>query len=219
MGGDSKLVRLASHSFGTSESSACRRVELRLIADESHYDEIVARGLLTAQASIWIATANIKDVHMQAPVGSRARARGRYESLFEWLRSRANSGLEVRILHASNPSRALGVSPAWKSSAALRRACPRVHLKMVAVDGRFLYLGSANFTGAGLGAKATGRRNFELGIVTEDPFMLDETQAKFDAIWTGKRCNGCRRRNICPAPIDTLNEVARRAPRVRRGRS
>ena len=31
--------------------------------------------------------------------------------------------------------------------------CPRCHWKMVIVDGRLGYTGSANFTGAGLGAK------------------------------------------------------------------
>ena len=46
------------------------------------------------------------------------------------------------------------------------RACPRVHLKMIAADGEKLYLGSANFTGAGPGEKSDGRRNVELGIVT-----------------------------------------------------
>ena len=48
------------------------------------------------------------------------------------------------------------------------RACPRLHLKAMIVDGATLYLGSANWTGAGLGAKGVGRRNFELGIVTRD---------------------------------------------------
>ena len=34
------------------------------------------------------------------------------------------------------------------------RACPRVHFKAVIVDGAFVYVGSANWTGAGLGAKS-----------------------------------------------------------------
>jgi phosphatidylserine/phosphatidylglycerophosphate/cardiolipin synthase-like enzyme len=84
------------------------------------------------------------------------------------------------------------------------RRCPRVHLKMIAVDGRSLYLGSANFTGAGLGAKGDGRRNFELGILTDDEAFLDEAQARFDRIWTGKECRGCALRGVCPRPLDTL---------------
>ncbi|MGA2447048.1 MAG: phospholipase D-like domain-containing protein [Polyangiaceae bacterium] len=65
------------------------------------------------------------------------------------------------------------------------RCGPRVHLKLVAIDGALLYLGSANFTGAGLGAKGDGRRNFELGIVTDDEWMLDVAQQRFDFLWRG----------------------------------
>jgi phosphatidylserine/phosphatidylglycerophosphate/cardiolipin synthase-like enzyme len=82
------------------------------------------------------------------------------------------------------------------------RLCPRVHLKMVAVDGTYLYLGSANFTGAGLGAKGEGRRNFEMGIATDDDVLLDRAQERFDAIWSGRMCKGCRLRSICPKPLD-----------------
>jgi phosphatidylserine/phosphatidylglycerophosphate/cardiolipin synthase-like enzyme len=73
---------------------------------------------------------------------------------------------------------------------------------MVAVDGQLLYLGSANLTGAGLGAKGEGRRNFETGIVTDDEGLLDAMQERFDAIWSGRSCDGCRRRDLCPAPLD-----------------
>ena len=64
------------------------------------------------------------------------------------------------------------------------RQCPRVHLKLIAVDGSSLYLGSANFTGAGLGAKGDGRRNFEMGIVTDDEGMLDAAHPASNAAST-----------------------------------
>jgi phosphatidylserine/phosphatidylglycerophosphate/cardiolipin synthase-like enzyme len=82
------------------------------------------------------------------------------------------------------------------------RQCPRVHLKMIAVDGAMLYLGSANFTGAGLGAKGDGRRNFEMGIMTDDDVLLDTTQARFERIWSGTECPACRLRDVCPHPLD-----------------
>jgi phosphatidylserine/phosphatidylglycerophosphate/cardiolipin synthase-like enzyme len=90
------------------------------------------------------------------------------------------------------------------------RACPRVHLKMIAIDGALLYLGSANFTGAGLGAKGDGRRNFELGVLTDDEWMLDEAQARFDSIWRGAECASCRLRRECPAPLDRVQVALRR---------
>ena len=71
-----------------------------------------------------------------------------------------------------------------------------MHLKVVIVDGAVLYLGSANWTGAGLGAKGSGRRNFELGFVTDDGPLLDQIQALYERIWTGGECAanaGCAR--------------------------
>ena len=70
------------------------------------------------------------------------------------------------------------------------------------MDGALLYLGSANWTGAGLGAKGTGRRNFELGLVTDDHSLLDQVQGMFDGLWRGAGCAGCRLREVCGAPLD-----------------
>ncbi|MEO8798180.1 MAG: phospholipase D family protein, partial [Polyangiaceae bacterium] len=84
------------------------------------------------------------------------------------------------------------------------RTCPRVHLKMIAIDGRMLYLGSANFTGAGLGAKGDGRRNFEMGVMTDDDVMLDVAQGRFERIWRGAECKSCKMRSLCAKPIDTI---------------
>src|SRR5690606_2790539 len=57
---------------------------------------------------------------------------------------------------------------------------------------------------AGLGAKSDRRRNFELGIWTEDEALLDAVQALFDHLWRGGECAGCARRELCDAPIDEL---------------
>jgi phosphatidylserine/phosphatidylglycerophosphate/cardiolipin synthase-like enzyme len=176
-----------------------------LIGDRAHYDEVVTR-LGRAKVSLWIATANLKDVHVEAPIGSVARARGRYVSITERLSELAQSGVEVRILHGATPSRAFRASLASKRER--RRAgielrqCPRVHLKLIVVDGAYLYLGSANFTGAGLGAKADGRRNFELGVSTDDDLLLDAAQQRFDRIWSGRECGACKLRSLCPKPLD-----------------
>jgi phosphatidylserine/phosphatidylglycerophosphate/cardiolipin synthase-like enzyme len=178
-----------------------RRVSLTLVRDRAHYEQVIDKALRGASVSLWIATANLKDVHVEAPIGTRARARGRYQSIVEVLRELGRRGVEVRILHGAVPSqrfRARLVS----GDAIEMRCCPRLHMKMIAVDGTLLYLGSANFTGAGLGAKSDGRRNFEAGIVTDDELVLDEMQSSFDAIWSGRRCGGCRLRRECPAPLD-----------------
>lgn len=187
-----------------------RTAVLRLVRDGQHVDEVIERGIRAVKTSVWIATANLKDVHVEAPLGTSARARRRYVSLFDELRQAAARGIDVRILHAGPPSRVLTQRlKASNKSRSLMRRCPRVHLKMIAIDGETLYLGSANFTGAGLGAKSEHRRNFEAGIVTDDEWLLDEMQGAFDAIWTGARCKSCQLRSECPKPLDEYSKDTR----------
>jgi len=179
-----------------------RSVRARLVVDGAHYTDLVTR-IRRATLSVWIATANLKDLRVEAPVGTRARATGRYVSLIGELIELARRGVEVRVLHAGVPSRAFRHSLDARAHPEIGiRQCPRVHLKLVCLDGAELYLGSANFTGAGLGAKAAGRRNFELGVVTDDDVFLDQAQARFAAIWGGAECGACRLRRECPAPLD-----------------
>jgi phosphatidylserine/phosphatidylglycerophosphate/cardiolipin synthase-like enzyme len=190
-------------------------VSLAVIHDREHCDRLLDRALGAARVQVWIATANLKEVHLEAPLGTRARARGRYLSIVEIFAELAARGVELRILHGAVPSRrfrsALAAQRRLGRGGLELRHCPRVHLKMIAIDGTTLYLGSANFTGAGLGAKGDGRRNFEAGIVTSDELMLDEMQSVFDAIWSGRRCGACRLRSECPAPLDGLGERPRRS--------
>jgi phosphatidylserine/phosphatidylglycerophosphate/cardiolipin synthase-like enzyme len=189
-----------------------RRVEVRLVRDRDHYRDLVMGTVARARVSVWIATANVKGLRVEAPVGTRDRARGRYMSALDLFDGLAARGVELRLLHAGVPSRAFQADLAAhrrlaRGALAMRR-CPRVHLKMIAVDGASLYLGSANFTGAGLGAKGDKRRNFEAGVLTDDDVLLDEMQGTFDAIWSGRECKGCALRAVCPAPIDTLAKGA-----------
>lgn len=55
-----------------------------------------------------------------------------------------------------------------------------------------------------MGVKGDGRRNFELGFVTEDDGVLDEVQERFDRIWRGAECARCRLRDDCEMPLDEL---------------
>ena len=189
-----------------------RRASLSLVADRAHYERVTL-AIAGARTSVWIASANVKQLMIEAPIGTRDRARGRYMPILDTLQSLCDRGVHVRLLHASAPSRPFREELAARS---LRlqpphfqmRACLRVHMKMIAIDGALLYLGSANFTGAGLGAKGDGRRNFEMGVLTDDEWMLDVAQARFEAIWRGAECASCRLRRECPAPLDTLTTRA-----------
>ena len=199
------IRRVPAETFPAVALPAARSIRATLLFDADHHDVLVARSLRETRTSVWIATANLKSTLVEAPIGTRARARGQFVSLFSTLSDLAGRGIDVRLLHASPPSGPLReeIRRVGRGGVALRR-CPRVHLKMIAIDGRLLYLGSANVTGAGIGAKGAGRRNFEIGIVTDDDTMLDRAQERFDRIWRGVECKGCKLRQRCDAPLDQL---------------
>ncbi|MCU0686182.1 MAG: phospholipase D-like domain-containing protein [Polyangiaceae bacterium] len=189
-----------------------RAARVRLVADAEHYEWLVRDAIAGARVSVWIGTANVKAMLVEAPRGTAARARGAAVSVLHTFDALARRGVELRLLHAGLPSRAFRdeftrLSSLREGALAMRR-CPRVHFKVIVVDGTHLYIGSANFTGAGLGAKGRGRRNFELGIITDDDVLLDVTQARFERVWTGAECAGCRLRAHCPAPLDRPRPAA-----------
>ncbi len=200
-----------------------RPVSLEVVGGRAHLDRVMS-AVLDAKVSVWIATANVKELMIEdgraAPGRRRTMTRGRkrpYVSVLARLDELAARGIELRLLHAELPSRPfreeLARHPRLVAGGLALRRCPRVHMKAVIVDGALLYLGSANWTGAGLGAKGSGRRNFELGIVTDDAPMLDHVQALFDRVWRGGECASCRLRDECPGP---LSELSGHRPKKRR---
>ncbi len=201
---------------GSCGAAPARTIRAKLLLDGAHYEELIVRAVTQAQVSVWISTANLKTMMVEAPIGSRARASGRYVSFFETLGELSRRGVDVCILHASPPSGPLKrelIRLAKNASGIKMRQCPRVHLKMIAVDGKLLYLGSANLTGAGLGAKGDGRRNFEMGILTDSEAMLDAAQERFDRIWRGRECGSCTMRRDCDKPLDMIG-LAKMRPTV-----
>jgi len=196
-----------------------RPITASFVGGRGHYDHVV-RAVMEARRSVWIATANLKELmvedHRAVPGRRRtARATRSYRSVLAVFDDLVGQGVELRILHASPPSgpfqRELARQPRLRRALAMR-LCPRVHFKAVVVDGGFLYLGSANWTGAGLGAKGTGRRNFELGFATADDVLLDRVQELYERVWRGAECAACKLRDVCPGPLD--GELS--APRPRR---
>lgn len=68
-------------------------------------------------------------------------------------------------------------------------------------DGKKVYVGNANFTGAGIGMKTDNKRNFEAGILTDTPEVVEQVLNQFDEIWKGKHCKLCKRRDYSSDPI------------------
>ena len=79
--------------------------------------------------------------------------------------------------------------------------CPRIHFKMMIFDQSTAYIGSANLTGAGIGMKSGRMRNFESGVLTDDPGLVAAAAEHFDSVWRGARCRDCGRKRFCADPI------------------
>jgi phosphatidylserine/phosphatidylglycerophosphate/cardiolipin synthase-like enzyme len=182
-------------------------VQARWVEDEELTAEVLERLILGARRSLEIATADLKNALIP-------RKGGPTRDLVEELYRLASSGVEIRLLHSSVPSESfidrmretalheLRPGAKGRGSFTMRR-CVRTHLKLVVSDGEQVYLGTANLTGAGLGAKSARRRNFEAGIVSADPEALRSARALFSAIWDGIFCPECgRRARWCPAPLE-----------------
>src|ERR1051326_1068350 len=125
------------------------RGEVELVIDGQHLVRVVREGMLKARISLDIATADFKA--MLVPTGNSRQA----PSIVEHFRRLAAGGVEIRVLHAGTPSGAAlrELKKALPTNLTIRR-CPRLHAKAVIVDSKAMYLGSANLTGAGLGAKS-----------------------------------------------------------------
>ena len=166
---------------------------IEFVSDREIYERVVCGLVPEVRQRLWIATADIKDLHVEA--GGRAMV-----PFLGVLAGLVERGVEVRLIHAKEPG------PNWREdfdrypglwSGMERMLCPRVHFKCVIADGRKAYFGSANLTGVGMGAKSVRKRNFENGILTDAPTLVDPLVEQFDAVWRGEFCRGCGRRGFC----------------------
>ena len=172
---------------------------LEFITDRDIYEKVISERIGKARKFVWIATSDLKDLHVQK--------QGRMVPFLEILSDLIKKHIEIRLLHAKEPG------PAFRKDfdkypnlidGMERILCPRVHLKAVIIDGVFVYTGSANLTGAGMGAKSEQKRNFESGIITDDQTIVDKVMEQFDNIWLGTHCRACKRKKFCADYKDIL---------------
>ena len=167
------------------------------VSDREIYERVIRDAVPRAARRLWIATADIKDMYVDA---------GGWDMVpfLAVLDGMVKRGIEVRLIHAKDPG------PNWRDDfdrypglwgGMERVLCPRVHFKCIIVDGRKAYFGSANLTGAGMGAKSARKRNFENGVWTDDPALVEPLVEQFDAVWHGDHCRGCGRRDFCGDPV------------------
>ncbi len=170
----------------------------QLLLNREIYEEFVSQYVQSAQKYVWIITADIKDMFIQS--GSS------FIPFIELLADLVDQGVAVRLIHAKEPGprfrQEFDRFPQLLDSELFERIlCPRVHTKSIIIDGRIAFVGSANLTGAGLGAKHKDKRNFEAGFVFDDDEQIQTLMNWADRLYLGEFCLDCRRRDVCPDPI------------------
>ncbi len=171
---------------------------ITFLSNQMHYTNVLSH-VKDVRSTLWIGTADIKDLYVEV---------GKQKLPFLGLLARLiNKGVDVRLIHAKEPG------PAFREdfdkylilfNRLERVLCPRVHFKMIVFDCKEVYIGSANLTGAGIGMKSENTRNFEAGILTDDPQIVNQAVNQFDSVWNGSMCKKCRRKQYCADPISNL---------------
>ena len=170
----------------------------KYISNSDHY-KVVLSYAKDVKSTLWLGTADIKDLYIEV---------GKQKLPFLGLLAKLISkGVDVRLIHAKEPG------PAFREdfdkypilfNRLERVLCPRVHFKMIIFDCKEVYIGSANLTGAGIGMKSENTRNFEAGILSDDPQIVEQAMEQFDSVWNGSMCKKCRRKQYCADPISNL---------------
>lgn len=168
---------------------------IKYIADTQHYDDVLARAA-SVKHTLWIGTADIKDVYVKSGMAAVPLL-----AVFDKL---VKKNVAIRLIHAKEPGPAFREDynkyPALWSLMEMT-LCPRVHFKMMIFDMQTAYIGSANLTGAGIGMKSSQKRNFEAGILTNEPSLVNAAANQFDDVWRGAFCEKCGRKSYCSEQI------------------
>ena len=192
-----KFVRKLIFTIDSRKQALGMRM-IRFVADKEIFEDVINGMIPEAKHSVWIGTSDLKDLYI--PKG-RQRAIPFLQVISEMI----GNGVTFRLIHAKEPG------PNFRAdfdrfpnliNSLERMLCPRIHFKTVIVDQRIAYLGSANLTGAGMGAKASTTRNFENGIVTDEQSIVGKLIEQFDTLWMGENCDKCKRKSVCTDRID-----------------
>ncbi|MHA1211744.1 MAG: phospholipase D-like domain-containing protein [Candidatus Heimdallarchaeota archaeon] len=160
--------------------------------DGDTIDEIISNGLLKARKYIWISSAKANDfivVNEHTKEG---------ELLSKKIFRLAQRGVDFKFILAPHEKTKI-YKNAKTFYQKLRdidniefKFCYDMHMKVIIVDGTWMYFGSANLTGAGIGSRTRkGKNNFEIGTITIDQKAIEPIELLLQDIWIGSECKGC----------------------------
>jgi phosphatidylserine/phosphatidylglycerophosphate/cardiolipin synthase-like enzyme len=168
--------------------------------DNSHqiFNSIINEGLLQAKKTVWLVSAKTTDFIIKNPRSKEAL------NFSQKLVQMRNWGVTIRLL-LSPKERKRSLYQKLKTEPNISfKFCYNIHMKAIIIDERWMYFGSANLTGAGLGSRTReGRNNFETKVVTLDQNVIQSTVKLLESIWDGKECTNCyqKKKGYCKGII------------------
>ena len=182
-----RILKEAREKLGNWGPQASQRrtpfvPETTYVKDAEHED-MLYKAMMSTKKSLCIATANFKYAHIKG------------QTLLEILEKIARRGVHIRVI-CMRPTDF--VKEKIQASRVLRDTskfeymeCSRCHMKMFIFDEEKVYLGSANLTNAAMGEKDEEERNFEVGILTTEPDIVNNAYDHFYGIWNEDVCSTC----------------------------
>lgn len=152
------------------------------VADEEHYTEVFKR-MTEVKHSLKIATANLKNfnVFVEADGGEETMR------LCDFFLLLVERGIHVQVvcmkpfgfyLYTKKYCPQLLENPLFEL-----RYNGRNHMKVFVFDDECAYIGSANITSAAIGKRASGKRNYEAGMLLSGPTMMQAPLKHFEKVW------------------------------------
>ena len=152
------------------------------VADEEHYTQVFKR-MTEVKHSLKIATGDLKNFVVSVEYdGGEDKLR-----LCDFFLSLVERGVHVQVV---------SMDPFY-FYLYTKKSCPQLlehplfdlrykghcHMKVFIFDDECAYFGSANITGAAIGKRASGRRNYEAGMLVWGPTMIQAPLCHFDKVW------------------------------------
>ena len=180
------------------EEKTILQSDTRLIT-EKHYEEVIER-IRAAKSSIRIMTGDFKRFKLK-PTAKQGKNYNDGTPFIKHLMEKAEKGVSVQII-CSSPSKSFkeeydALYEKMKPMNLRIYFCKRNHSKVVIVDNRVAYVGSANVTPAGLAQGIMSPGNFEIGILTENHRFISQLNILFSKILNGDYCYNCHLANKC----------------------
>ena len=180
------------------EEEAIPASNTRLIT-ENHYEEVIER-ICAAKSSIRIMTGDFKRFKLK-PTAKQGKNYNDGTPFIKHLMEKAGKGIAVQII-CSRPSKSFkeeydALYEKIKPKNFRIYFCERNHSKVVIVDNKVAYVGSANVTPAGLAQGIMSPGNFEVGILTENHQFISQLNTLFSKIMNGDYCYNCHLANKC----------------------